>query len=158
MRIPATFLWRTLIVAGLGLIGLASYGNAGAAPGTPDTLVTGHIPAGQTGKHVAVSVRGVTCPIVAGGTVNASGAYQVVVTSCGPGTGTLVVDGSTTAISFQVRPGVWINTDKASSRIGTTANAIPPSATQVAKPTASRPGTPAKQPPRPTPIPARTSR
>lgn len=170
MRIPTTFPRRILTAACLGLIGLLPYANAEAAPGTPDTLITGHLPAGQTSKHVAVSVGGVACPIVAGGAVDASRAYQVVVTSCGPGTANLIVDGLTTAFTFQVRPGVWVEADKQSAAnitkpttAGQTPNHIPATtatATRPAKPlaTPAKPLAPPKQPARAAPAPVRSVR
>ena len=95
----------------MAVLALLPSAPATAAPGVPDTLVTGHVAGAQAGHHVGVTASGIACRVVAGGITDAAGAYQVVVSGCRPGTATVTVDGRATATTFSIRPGVPINAD-----------------------------------------------
>ncbi len=144
MRFPLRAACRALVAGGVGILGLVPWATAAAGPGTPDTLITGHVAPGQPGRHIGITVDRIACPIVAGGIVDSLGGYQVVVTSCGPGTAMVTIDGAATSTTFTTRPGVWVNLDRIAAS-GAHSPASTPTRAPSARPTPTprpvRPGT-----------------
>lgn len=79
------------LVALVGLVSLLAVAGSAMAQSVPDTLVSGTI-TGATSGTVTVTSGGTACTTVAGGTVSATGTYQIVV-NCATGAGQVLLNG-----------------------------------------------------------------
>jgi hypothetical protein len=71
----------------------------------PTTTVSGTVSPKVAGLDVGVSVAGVLCPRSSGGTTSASGTFTVTVT-CPGGAATIIANGTATAPTFVLIPGI----------------------------------------------------
>jgi len=78
--------------------------TAGGPP-IPDGLVIGAIAGAHQEQVVSVAAGKRTCASVAGGIADSKGGFALVVANCGPGPASLLLDGSTTGITFITHPG-----------------------------------------------------
>ena len=87
-------LTASALVAVVALVAMLAMAGSVLAQAVPDSLVSGTITGAATGATVSVSEASGACRTVAGGTVAAGGAYQIVV-NCASGPATLLVNGAT---------------------------------------------------------------
>jgi hypothetical protein len=93
------------LIALVGLVSMLAVAGSALAQSVPDTLVTGTI-TGATSGQISVTTGGVLCTKIAGGTVTATGTYQIVV-NCAAGAGQVLLNSVVVpGMTFTLQAGV----------------------------------------------------